>query len=560
MSQEIDNDDYYDEKDKREKQYIEFELTRLLIEELRIICSIRSIPFTQKTPSKSWMVSMILDQQRKNRDKKRVKATTSTYNNNNNNNSSNVNPNLPWIVQSKIIYLLCSHRQNGYQQDVTDQDLFMYTLASVSKTWRQLTAACLTSPWTIDLSRGKTLEEYHRFSRHPLSLLSGANHNIQFVIQDIDTTNTKYIAANSQWFKEEVINNKVSGIQINDSRHGNPEWTSLIERPKPTLKKFKICTSITLVPLDMLIHLQELDITPKENSTKEICRILDSCNTLESLHLDLIDNNNVDLDKVFSSIPRTITKLYFRSQQRTPYPFNLLPTTITDLKVRGHLNLVYTQTYLDYLRSCSMINRISQTGFLSLEWVDFFSSPSSTIKHLYLHLIPTGIPTFSIKERPLIPPLIEVLELDLHLNEFQVMESIFKYNGPLSNLHTLRISTRADHIHLLIPLIMSRRSLLKSIDFCDTYTYYRNGNPDADEHLDNLLEAIAKSPCIEKVVFRTINNSMSKFPDILKTHLKRLDNNKSLVLINDKLTLFNINNYHYDLSSFEIIDYNKLIK
>ncbi|EGG17016.1 hypothetical protein DFA_07997 [Cavenderia fasciculata] len=488
MSQNIDDDYYYDEKDKREKTKTKDELESMQKQDLRIICSIRLIRDHQKTSSKSSMISTLLDQQRKNRDKKRAKATKSTSNNSYFKSSSSCVV-LPLTVQSKIIYLLCSHRQNEYQQqEVTNQDLFMYTLASVSKTWRQLTAACLTSPWTIDLSRGKTLEEYNRFSRHNLSLLSSANHNIQFVIQDIDYTNTKYIAANSKWFREEVVNNnKVSGIQINDNLefdYSQPEWTSLIERPIPTLKKFKISGFITYAPLDVF----------RETSTDEICRVLGSCHQLESLHLDLNNNerNNIDLGRVFSSIPRTITKLYFRSEQSTPYPFNLLPTTITDLI------------------------------------------------------------------RPLVPPSIEVLELNYTFSDGIVgMESIFKYSGPLSNLHTLRLNTNVGNIHLLIPLIMSSSSSLKSIDFCNTfssYGCYSDFKKEKRKHLEPLLEAIAKSPCIEKVAFRASDDFT--FTGILERHLKRL-NNKSLVLVIEKTTLFNINNYHYVLSSYQKIDYNK---
>ncbi|EGG17018.1 hypothetical protein DFA_07999 [Cavenderia fasciculata] len=470
--------------------------------------------------------------------------------------------NLPWIIQSKIIYLLCSHRQNEYQLDMINQVVF--TIASVSKMWRRLTAACLTSAWYICLGR-HSLEEYHRFSSHPLSLLSGANHNIQLIDDHSESVPTEkiqaniiYSKANLKWFIEDVIN-KTSCIQISAYRCDGrpPKWIDLIDRPLPTLKKLRIYGSLQVIHLDLFVHLQELIIQSSETTTDELCCILDNCQSLDSLDLDTTRQCDVgiDWDTVFPSIPRKITKLCIRRFCHD-MPFNLLPNTITDLIVWDSRQSG-NQIYYDYiLANNSSVRKIHQYGLPSMECADFLSSPSSPIKHLHLNLIWLVLTTITIaiKGRPLVPPLIEELELRTSFwhdeNQSYVMDSIFKRSGPLPNLHTLRISTNVDSIDFIIPLILSSRSL-KCIDFWSTYgSYYRDDNL---EHLDPLLEAIAKSPCIEKVYFK----GTSSFIPILKTHLRLNNNNKSMVLIIDKLTLFNINNYHYDLSSFEIIDFNK---
>ncbi|EGG16897.1 hypothetical protein DFA_07878 [Cavenderia fasciculata] len=473
-------------------------------------------------------------------------------------------PNIPWTIQSKIIYIVCNYRKNQDGKEIKSRDV--YHIAGVSKKWRDTTKVELTLNWKIRID-SIYLEEYRQHSSNCLNLLSGPNHNITACVNKIPSQETKeFIMAHYDWFKEHIINKMACFDQITN----HLEFFDVFEgHYTPPLKKL-VNFGKDLPPLGCL---QKVKADLSENTCQEVCSALSRFHNLKSL--DIIIKRNLDFDdicKMFSSIPRSLTKLIWRQftsmvtfysirpEITSPYPFHLLPKNIRKLYFSSSnrkQSQTSTKEYLDYLLVNS-VRSISLESSLTLQSIDFLTSPSCPVKDLNLILLEAT--SFSIKEKALIPPYLEVLRLDIRFsNAIYQLENMFLYSGDLPNLHTIKTNLfQNDHLLTFIETSKSLRVVDIKIVSLD--------------QIERLFQVVAKSTSIEKVYFRESQNknfervskiySMFMVTGIIQILMSFKKNNNNTALcashIGDSaLILFNLNNNNnlqIDLSSYEMID------
>ncbi|EGG16890.1 hypothetical protein DFA_07871 [Cavenderia fasciculata] len=478
---------------------------------------------------------------------------------------------LPWTVQSEIIYIICNYRKNQDCKEIRPKDV--YHVAGVSRQWRHATKVSLTLNWRINISR-QFLHEYRQHYEHPFSLLSSLNHNIEinFGIGSIKD-NLEYARINLDWFNNTIIN-KISNLKIIYTNDMALKWIELIkgcrlpsideggEGGVPSLKTLSIQQYDGTNSLFIFNHLQELDINFRGNSTTKICNILNSCHNLKSLTMGLYVSPKIDTNQVVSSIPRTLTRLSWSgiseleeyTKHAKPLPFHFLPTTIRQLLI-WDINQTCTQEYYDFVTTNS-VHTVAQCDQSTQECINFLSSSSSPVKHLYLKA--SGHSCYntpvSILEKAIVPPSIQVLELQFtyieQKNGLNTLESIFKYSGPLPNLHTLIFESREMKLPEHLATFIRSSQSLRMIDFGQSFF----GTPYHD-NFELFLNAMAQGNRIEKVYIR-YSPSLKNTIDRAKQHLQTIKNNP-LVLIIDTFYLLIINtnnNRMADLSSYNIVE------
>ncbi|EGG16889.1 hypothetical protein DFA_07870 [Cavenderia fasciculata] len=486
---------------------------------------------------------------------------------------------LPWVIQSEIIYILCTQRKNQDCKEIRPKDVF--GVAGVSRKWRQATKASLTLNLRINISR-QLLEDYRQHYDNSLSLLSGPNHHIEIVI-DFGTgsseDNLAYAGINIDWFNDTIIN-KMSHLKI---VYTAPKWIKLIKEHRSSIVVSGGGDGATLLPpcfnkmsvqfvdlhsLFMFNHLKELDINFTLNISTEICSILTNCNTLESLTMKLEVSPNINMNQVFSSIPHSVTRLYWKSQPQTnshnkatnPPPFHLLPPGIRHLLIEDHIQRC-SQSYCDYVRANSVSTVVHTDHPTYYDTTNFLISLSSPVKHIYFQS--SG---FTVqKESAIVPETLEELDLQFIYIDRQkatdLLETIFKY--PLPKLHTFRIEGAVRGIEqfpdFLVRFIESSQSL-RIIDFAHSFFWIDNLN-----RLDLFLRSIADSPSIEKVYLRHTPGAFRQYPnqflfDTINQHLQTINNNNNnnnplLLILHDKNTIIIINtnncNNNNDLSCYQ---------
>ncbi|EGG16893.1 hypothetical protein DFA_07874 [Cavenderia fasciculata] len=440
-------------------------------------------------------------------------------------------PNLPWVVQSEIIYILCNYRKNQDHQVFSIKDVF--NIASVSHTWRHATKVSLSLNWRFNISR-HSLKEYRQHSETQLCLLSQPNqHTLNLALYHSDDTaesNRIYAKDNLDWFKENVLS-KALGMNT-DQETKVAGWWDLIcpdggegggGNTLPSLKSLTLeIDGQVAVSLDFLHQLEQLEVT---------------------LNIDIISCLDLDLKQVFASIPSTITKLTMNDGLVTdqPFPFHLLKATQLSELIVWDTTKSCTRSYYDYVQS-KQVRRIVKFGIGSQEELDFLSSSSSPVKDLYLHV--SDVPTITLGGKAMVPPMLERLDLGFSLAmSAEVMECIFTHSGPLPKLHTLIIDSKANVLDMLAPFIQKSRSL-KTIDF--SLCFQRNTSA---EGFELLLDAIAASSSIQKVWFRVKSNKA--IMGVIKNHIQQIKNNPLVLLENS--TIINTINNPIDLSSYSII-------
>ncbi|EGG16891.1 hypothetical protein DFA_07872 [Cavenderia fasciculata] len=411
-------------------------------------------------------------------------------------------PTLPWVIQTEIIYILCNYRRNEYIQSIRLKDVF--NIASVSHTWRHATKVSLSLDWVINVNR-HSLKEYRQHSETQLCLLSQPNQHKLHLVLFPSNSNLEYADQNQDCFKESVVD-RLSYLAIN--RYTPIDWNSHIKGRIPSLKAMHIYSYIdqyTKFSLEVFQCLEQLQVVFSGTKCQQICNVLSSCQNLKSLTIDIQSCIDLDVGKVFSSIPRTTNKLIWGDINQyqpsydpsvKPYPFHLLPDALNEL-VFWDANLVPNQPYYDYVLG-HPVRKVIYYNLVTPQFVDFLSCPSSPIKDLMLYVIDAP-KTFSIAQRAIVPPLIESLELIVTKEiGLQVLECVFKHNGPLPNLHTIKIDSSDDFLHLLIHHIQQpSQSILRVIDFSIFFT-----SPSANQQLLIFLDAVTSSKSIEKVYFR----------------------------------------------------------
>ncbi|EGG16896.1 hypothetical protein DFA_07877 [Cavenderia fasciculata] len=335
-------------------------------------------------------------------------------------------------------------------------------------------------------------------------------------------------------------------------------WMDIIIKDQqhlPLKKLIKYEHAQVTIPLALCHYLEKVYIDFSKNTCQEICDVLSSFHHLKSLDINIKRCIGLlDIDKVFSSLPRkTLTKLKWGPREKDsyynpsaqPFPFHLLPTTLTKFYMRDR-SQAWTLPYYDYVFTNS-VRSITQHNHPTKQLMEYISSPSSPVTHL--HLIVNQIASHWIKGLALVPPSLQVLTLESNCDTYQI-DCILKYSGPLPNLHTIKIEPFKDIIKPLISFMAVSKSL-RVIDFySDTfaYSFYQ------DKSLETFLSAIANSISVERVYFR---KSMVKYilGDInsLQTSFSTLST--TLLLPNNDLIIFNLinnNNNHIDLSSYQL--------
>ncbi|EGG16895.1 hypothetical protein DFA_07876 [Cavenderia fasciculata] len=452
-------------------------------------------------------------------------------------------PNLPWTIQSEIIYIVCNYRNNQDQREIKSRDV--YHVAGVSRRWRQLTTVSLTLNYKVNIDI-KSLKEYRQHYENNLCLLSGPNHNIiASDITEICYETKEYIETHYEWFKEHIINKMSSFCQIGVGRQLLNIFKGQQVASLKKLASYYEC----VVPLELCHYLEMADLHFYRSSCKEICAILSICRQLKSLHINITYCPDIDtgISNVFSSMPRGLTKLvwgdkdgnsYSNSDQ--PFPFHLLPTTIQKLCI-WDVRQTSTQAYYDYvLANSSAIQSLFQHCHPTQKFRDFLSSPLSRVKYLCL----AGFPS-SIFGKALIPPLVEVLRLDFNVESTLVahhLECIFKYSVPLPNLHTIQIKRFNEVADSLLSFIQDSNSL-RVIDL----------DPISFNNVDLVLDAVSNSPSVERVYLR--HSKGKPYLATINSHPAIKNNQLSYCSTNYyDFIIFNIKNTsQLDLSSYHII-------
>ncbi|EGG16971.1 hypothetical protein DFA_07952 [Cavenderia fasciculata] len=463
-----------------------------------------------------------------------------------NNNDIVVTNRLPWIIESKIIYILCNYRHDRYKAfKIKD----VYNIAGVSKAWRYATRRSLNDivSWCIQINMIK-LEEYREHYENDLCLLSagegdGHHNKVKLMIDDasskVTAINKQYVDSHLQWFTESIIK-KTTTLYFGRSELSN--WVSHFSRvggPIPTLTTMFIYN--VAVPLYLFNHLKELHITFYKRTSQYICSVLENCHSLESLSMDIGDCPNLDMDMIFSSIPRsTLTKLCWGEQyQYQPpydsavqsYPFHLLPKTIRELIVWDPTQMC-SQSYYDFVQANS-VHTVAQYSLSTLECIHFLSSPSSPIKDLYLDVCDS--PPFSIKEKALIPPMLESLELNISSETCDdVLDCIFNHSGSLPTLFTIKLDTAC--------IIQLTRFIQKSKSLKTIHLHYEFSNQSINGPCDSwelFLDAIANSPSIELVY---LGFKDTEIINIINTYLKTNQNSNQLEFKQQQSIIINTRN------------------
>ncbi|EGG16888.1 hypothetical protein DFA_07869 [Cavenderia fasciculata] len=498
---------------------------------------------------------------------------------------------LPWVIQSEIIYIVCNYRRNRGQREIKLSDV--YHVAGVSRKWRNASKVSLTLCQRFIFGQ-EDLEVYRR--RHSdnslssaLSLLSGPHHTI-----DVDLSkhspifqthfNFQYAQTNLDWFIDTIINKMPYFNFIDVHKDIVCRWVSLIKGhgkilALPSLKKLSFGRIDVNWPLFLFHHLQELDIDIGPYTTTEICSFLNHCHTLKSLIIDNSNDNKIDIDKVFSSIPRTLTKLSWSVHDKdnqvsdnpntNPLPFHLLPSTIRHLLIWS-IYQSSTREYYDFVLANSVhtIVHYSQDTYLysdqsTHECINFLvSSPSSPIKHIY-HIVtsnnPTTTTTTTITENEtivVVPPLLEELELWILKGEsvYEIFECLFRQanvggQGPLlPNLHTLTIKCMnqgSEHFPYHLGAFIRSSQSLAIIDIEVPFFYNKSTRFDS---IKRFLDSVANSHSVELVYIRFVQGpTLPKFDNFdkknfvgrLKQLLQDFKNNSLELHYKDNLITIN---------------------
>ncbi|EGG24536.1 hypothetical protein DFA_02779 [Cavenderia fasciculata] len=465
-------------------------------------------------------------------------------------------PNLPWVIQSEIIYVLCNYKKNQDHKQIKPSDLF--DVAGVSRAWRQATKASSSICWYVNMDI-YYLQDYRLHSENPLSLLSGLSHTVNVSIFYPTSGRTKrnkeYADTHLEWFKEHIVN-RISLLSID--KEETSEWLDIFNSSQTitqSLKEMSKFNDIYSVPLELYHGLTKVYLDFAMTPCKEICRVLKSCHNLLSLTIDVTecqDLKDADMVKLFSSIPRNITKLRWGSQQyKPPYishvqplPFHLLPKSIQHLYIWDPSQC--TREYIEHVQANSTtISSISQRGISTQQSIDFLSSPSSTIKRLHLSLQEQT--PFSITGKPLVPASLEILKLEVkrYIDLSDQIDCIFKSSGPLPNLHTI----------IADPLESSQS--LRVIDF-----YAVSFTTSFDQGIDSLLTAITNSSSVERLYFRRSLTNPNYIVDLIKNYIpsiKYMSLASTVLQQNNDMIIFNLKNcLEIDLSSYNLKG--KLIK
>ncbi|EGG16853.1 hypothetical protein DFA_07832 [Cavenderia fasciculata] len=458
---------------------------------------------------------------------------------------------LPWIIQSEIIYIVCNYRRNEFHRMIKAEDVFH--VAGVSRRWRDTVKSSLRLNWKIEIER-HSLEDYCLHTENSYNLLSGHHHTIALDVGRADgtaPTNRQYVTANHEWFRDDIIA-RMSQININ---HGTRSlgWMPVIGNdPLISLVQMTCHYGARIWSLNLFQHLESLDITFDGNTTDQIPSILENCLHLKTLRMTVtgVLHHPEDLETVFANVPSTVTKIVWGNQYYSqpkvyvptynPLPFHLLPTSVRQLAI-WNASQICTQAYYDFVMNNS-IQKIAQLNLSTLECIEFLSSHLSPVKNLRLHLATTPPPTIDITGKALVPPMVEVLTLGLDILGAQtVVEGIFNHSGPLPNLHRLNLDIRVSSLHTIILFIQNSKSL-RVIDLCVQQLFGRL------DLLDQLLDAVATSPSIQKMYLKPTGDS------ILECLIKKQSQFNHLLTIidEDEQTIINTHNNHIDLSSYTI--------
>ncbi|EGG22004.1 hypothetical protein DFA_01893 [Cavenderia fasciculata] len=509
---------------------------------------------------------------------------------------------LPWIIQSQIIYLLCSCNS------LKIKDVF--GIGGVSKTWRVEAKRYLYVRHTLYFAVSE-LEGYRDHIDHPLSLLkmNGCklilNQSDFLIGRSVYQKNMKYlglqtgdsddgdsynqhqqlvsVSDNLVWFKKKIIET-VESINICSPTRSNDDWSQIFFGTSFELSSLQslTCTIIEAdsfqLDMDTFCDLKHLNVT-FYMSTDGICKVLNHCKHLESLIIAIekcidIDQDN-NLDKIFNCISRgggggggTLTKLDLAYIDTTkPFPFNLLGGLgIREISIyQEHQR--NTPSYYQYVLD-GKIESIVQFSIPNQQCIDFLSA-GSAVKVLDLSLMEDPPSTVSIQKRPLVPPLLERLTLkggshqNSRVTSYDMLDSIFVHSGSLPRLTHLKLYLRMEKT--MIDIITTFINQSKSIQVVQFGTYQEDPFLwTTDNDMESFLQAFASSPTMTEVNFTyLLFDPMISF---LQKNIKILNKNNSdnnnnmkskvhLYQSPDKISttsLININNYKFDLSFLSI--------
>ncbi|EGG18274.1 hypothetical protein DFA_03767 [Cavenderia fasciculata] len=408
----------------------------------------------------------------------------------------------------------------------------LINISNVCKRWRDITKSMISTRQTevgLTLNPGThNIQDFIKHINHPFCLFQHIRYFQMPLVapnQTIYQSNIEYIDSNL-----ETIGTGLESINFN--RGGLTVYNRLVDNllstPHshllPHLKRVQQIDYRKGINPKIFGQLEELKIAFGEPiNHNDIYKVLGHCQRAKILDVRITTENSrlVILDKLFSSIPRSVEKLTLHVEPKVPYPYHLLPHTLKQL-VLINKRQENSDGYYKYLAT----SQINSAMFSDQNWSRLFGAlPLTRLTTISLGLV------FPIEMQdigqfaPLLPSTVENLSIRFYSPQlFPILKRLL-FENDLSNLKVLKLEATAS-----VNVYMNLSNII--------------------EMVSDFLK-IGKSPNIQELVLSSYFGEMIKVDEIGQLELNLLN----LIANSQSIKLFQIQGAPLFRTPLTITDY-----